>query len=109
MATASEWIALTEGEFYPVKGYLREGGGHDHYTVAVEYEIPEIQAENFEDHHHLSKEIQLLELDHTGNLEMWQLIIEQDADGDDGEFEILFFDPRPGVDPADAKIFSKKM
>jgi hypothetical protein len=117
MPTATEWIDLEEGQFYPVKGYLREGSGQDHFSVAVEYEIPEDEAESFEGHHHLSKEMQLLSLDHTGDLEMWQLIIEQEAQGDDGTFELSFLNPKQGgkywisdvirVDASDDEIRNK--
>jgi hypothetical protein len=116
MQTASEWIDLEEGQYYPVRGYLREGGGQDHFSVAVEYEIPEEDAEAFEGHHHLSKEMQLLSLDHTGDLEMWQLVIEQEPT-DEGTFELSFLDPRQGgeywisdvirVDASDDEIRNK--
>ena len=96
MQTATEWIDLEEGQLYPVRGYLREGGGQDHFSVAVEYEIPEEDAEAFEGHHHLSKEMQLLSLDHTGDLEMWQLVIEQEPATDAGTFELSFLNPKQG-------------
>jgi hypothetical protein len=44
----------------------------------------------------MSKEMQLLSLDHTGDLEMWQLVIEQEAQGDDGTFELSFLNPKQG-------------
>jgi len=34
----SDWVALTEGEFYKIEGYLMEYSGDDHFTVSVEYE-----------------------------------------------------------------------
>jgi hypothetical protein len=97
MPTATEWIDLEQGQYYPIKGYLREGNGQDHFSVAVEYDIPDDEAESFEEHPHLSKEMQLLSLDHTGDLEMWQLVIEQEAQGDvDGTFELSFLNPKQG-------------
>ena len=34
----SDWVSLTEGEFYKVEGYAMEWSGGDHFTVSVEYE-----------------------------------------------------------------------
>ena len=34
----SDWVALTEGEFYKMEGYMMEYSGDDHFTVSVEYE-----------------------------------------------------------------------
>jgi hypothetical protein len=48
-APASEWIALEEGEYYPIQAYLREHSGQDHLSVAVEYEMSETASAG---HHH---------------------------------------------------------
>jgi hypothetical protein len=34
----SEWYALEEGKPYYIEGRMSEGGGGDHYSVAVEVE-----------------------------------------------------------------------
>jgi hypothetical protein len=69
--TTSQWIQLTKDEFYPIQGFVVEGGGLDHITVAVEFE----QA-NTENHHHAAREVQMLTIEHDGILEEWELIIE---------------------------------
>ena len=54
----SDWIALTEGEFYRMEGYLLEYSGSDHFTVSVEYEQADTTG-----HHHANKEVQILRVD----------------------------------------------
>jgi hypothetical protein len=34
----SEWVDLVEGEKYYIEGDHQEGGGGDHFTLAVEIE-----------------------------------------------------------------------
>lgn len=34
----SEWIAMEEGGFYSIEGFMLEYTGDDHFTVSVEYE-----------------------------------------------------------------------
>lgn len=53
----SDWIALEEGGFYKIEGFLMEYSGSDHFTVSVEFEM-----EDSTGHHHANKEVQLLEI-----------------------------------------------
>ena len=50
----SDWIALEEGEFYKIEGFMMEYTGSDHYTVSVEFEATK---EETAGHHHAGKEV----------------------------------------------------
>lgn len=54
MDRITDWIELTEGEHYYMKGEHYDGGGGDHYSVAVEIEATE---DSLEGHHHSMKEV----------------------------------------------------
>ena len=64
--SASEWIHLEEGQFYPMEAYMREHRSLDHLTVAVEFKTEETA-----NHPHAGKEIQLLEIKNNGLPEAW--------------------------------------
>lgn len=51
---------------------MRERSSSDHLSVAVEFK----QADTA-NHPSTNKEVQLLTLEHNGNLESWELVIEQ--------------------------------
>lgn len=34
----SDWVPLSEGEFYKIEGFMFEYTGTDHFTVSVEFE-----------------------------------------------------------------------
>ena len=34
----SDWIAMIEGELYPIQAYHIQHGGGEHFTVGLEYE-----------------------------------------------------------------------
>ena len=81
----SDWVALTEGEFYKVEGYMMEYSGDDHFTVSVEYEQADTTA-----HHHANKEIQVMRIDQTNIAEKFNIEIS----GSMGQnFFIQFVDP----------------
>lgn len=48
----SAWIAMEEGEYYSIEGFMMEYTGNDHFTVSVEYEQADTTG-----HHHASKEV----------------------------------------------------
>ena len=48
----TDWISLTEGEFYKIEGFMMEYTNSDHFTVSVEY-----QQTDSTGHHHANKEI----------------------------------------------------
>ena len=56
----SEWIAMEEGEFYSIEGFMLEYTGSDHFTVSMEYEQADTAG-----HHHANKEVQILSIDPT--------------------------------------------
>lgn len=82
----SDWIDLEKGEFYPMLGYTIEGGGHDNYAIAVEFEKA-----NTEGHHHSNREIQVLSIEHENRGESWSCTVENI---DDGTFKLQFLNPK---------------
>lgn len=56
----SEWVNLTKGEKYYMKGIHFDYGGGDHFTVGVE--INKTESMNITNHHHAMKEIQHLKI-----------------------------------------------
>ena len=88
----SEWIELTEGEFYRMEGYTMEWSGSDHFTAAVEFEMAETNG-----HHHARKEIQVLSILTDDIPEQFQITI-SGANGD-GSYKVQFINPL--YDPTD--------
>ena len=88
----SEWIALAEGEFYKIEGYMMEYSSSDHFTVSVEYEQADTAG-----HHHANKEIQILRIDQTNIEEKFNI----EVSGSVGEnYYITFVDPNWTEDQA---------
>lgn len=48
----SEWIAMEEGQFYAIEGFMLEYSSGDHFTVSVEFEQADTAG-----HHQANKEI----------------------------------------------------
>jgi hypothetical protein len=78
-------------------------------TVAVEYkpELVEDEASKTEEwktnyHPQASSDVQLLEIENTGETEKWSLTINATAENIDRSFRIYFYDPR-AVDAGDKK------
>jgi len=83
----SEWISLTEGEYYYIEGNHYEGGGGDHFTAAVEIEQTEIVG-----HHESVKERQYIGVQANETLTFEQTRINI-TDVDSGSFILLMQDP----------------
>lgn len=81
----SDWVSLTEGEFYKIEGYMMETWGDDHFTVSVEYQ----QADST-GHHHANKEIQIMRVDQTNVEEKFTVEISGSIGG---LFQIQFVNP----------------
>lgn len=81
----SEWIALEEGEFYMIEGFMLEYTGSDHFTVSMEYEQADTAG-----HHHANKEVQILSIDPTNVPEKFRITV-AGATGED--FKVNFINP----------------
>jgi hypothetical protein len=82
----SDWVYLEEGKPYYLEARHDEGGGGDHFTVAVEIE----RAEDAPDHFHQMSEIQYLEFSANGAFERTQVVIEG---VDEGTYKLVFLHP----------------
>ena len=78
----SEWISLTEGEHYFIEGKHLEGGGGDHFSVAVEIEQADTAG-----HHHAMKEVQYLSVYTDQVFDTTRINI---TNADDGQFILAF-------------------
>jgi hypothetical protein len=74
-----------------MQGFVREGHGEDHLSVAVEFEDDETS-----DHPSTTKEVQLLTLEFGGKLEKWQIVVSV-GQGDTSEAEIYWRFLKPGA------------
>jgi len=89
----SAWIALEEGEFYSIEGFMLEYTSSDHFTVSMEYEQADTTG-----HHHANKEIQILSIDPENTEEKFTITV-TGANGSD--YFVKFINPN--YDPNDRR------
>lgn len=77
----SEWRTLEEGQHYYIESHHVEGGGDDHFSVAVEINQTEIVG-----HHHAIREIQYVGINSTDNRDTVRVTIDNP---DGGVFKLV--------------------
>ena len=82
---------MEEGEFYKIEGFNMQYGGSDHYTVSVEFEKSDTA-----DHHHATKQVQLLSIDPENVQEKFNLTVLEPMGG---SYKVMFINPN--YDPTD--------
>jgi hypothetical protein len=88
----SDWITLEANEFYKVESlHIEYTGSHDHHTVSVEYEKDSIAVNATTNHHHASKEVQILEIDSGMDFETFNITVSASMGG---KYQIMFVNPR---------------
>jgi len=91
----SDWITLEANEYYKIEGVHGEHtGSHDHATVSVEYETNDISVtvgDKKSNHHHASKEVQILEVNNKIVYEQFNITVKGSMGG---KFQIMFVNPK---------------
>jgi hypothetical protein len=86
----SDWIAMVEGEMYPLRATQTQWTGGEFLTVGLEYEEADSSA-----HYHANRMIQKFEISHTNVAEEWELTIDNP---DNSKYTLLFVNNQ-GAEP----------
>lgn len=78
----SDWIMLTQDEYYKIDAYHTQGSGSAHFTVSVEF-----KSGGSPGHPMATKETQVFTIDQDNVAETWEVII---TDPSDGEYRLAF-------------------